>query len=50
MLVSRSDKIKFLIVRFMENRTKRTRFNLLKTVVKMHYRKVFKVRVIKSYK
>ena len=30
MLISRSDKIKFLTVSFMENRTKRTRSNLLK--------------------
>ena len=48
MLVSRSDKIKFLIVRFMENRTKRTRFNLLKTVANMCHRKGFKVRATKA--
>ena len=48
MLISRSDKIKFLTVSFIENRTKRTRFNLLKTVANMHSRKGFKVRVIKA--
>ena len=48
MLISRSDKIKFLTVSFMENRTKRTRFSLLKTAFNMHHRKGFKVRAIKA--
>ena len=47
-LMSRSDKIKFLTVSFMENRTKWTRFSLLKTIVNMHHRKGFKVRFIKA--
>ena len=48
LLISRSNKIKFLTVRFMENRTKITRFNLLKTVANMHARKRFKDRVINA--
>ena len=48
MLTSRSDKIKILAVSFMENRTKRTRFNSLKTVANMCDMKGFKVRVMKD--
>ena len=46
--MSRSNKIKFLKVRFMEDRKNRTRFSLLKTVVNMCHRKGFKVRSIKT--
>ena len=46
-LISRSDRIKFLTVSFMVNRTKITRFNLLKTLANIHVRKSFKVRVTK---
>ena len=48
MWISRSDKIKFVTVSFMENRTKRTRFGLLKTVANMCARNGFKVRFRKS--
>ena len=48
MLISRSDKINILTVSFVENRTKRTRFNSLKTVANMCDMKGFKVRVMKD--
>ena len=48
MIISRSNKIKFLTVSFMEKRTKRIRFSLLKTIVIMYHKKGFKVRAIKA--